>query len=133
MRIAAFLVLPLLAAGCVTGGATRAKPGTVQHVVFFKFKEGLPATKVDEVVAEFRKLPGKIPGIVGFQEGPDMSTENLQKGFTHAFIVTFADRKARDAYLTHPAHDAFKQTALPAIADVCVLDFVVGPPPAKTS
>jgi len=56
------------------------------------------------------------------QHGPNISPEGLGDGFTHAFLMTFADAAARDAYLPHPLHEAFKDKHLPHVAKVFVLD-----------
>ena len=45
------------------------------------------------------------------------------KGFTHCFVVTFADEKGREAYLPHPAHKAFVNVLLPVLDDVLVVDY----------
>jgi len=42
-------------------------------------------------------------------------------GFTHCFIVTFKDAKARDEYLPHPVHEEFKKLALPRVEKVLVV------------
>jgi len=52
-------------------------------------------------------LKGKIPGIVSFEYGLNNSPENLNKGFTHVYLLTFKDAAARDAYLPHPEHKSF--------------------------
>ena len=51
------------------------------------------------------------------------SVENLNQGFTHCFIVTFKNAKARDHYLPHPVHEEFKKLAIPRIEKVMVVDF----------
>ena len=55
----------------------------------------------------FEALNGKIPGIVSFEYGVNDSPENLNKGFTHVYLLTFDDTGARDAYLPHPEHKKF--------------------------
>jgi len=39
--------------------------------------------------------------------GPQLQPEGLDQGFTHCFIVSFDGPEGRDAYLIHPAHQAF--------------------------
>ena len=41
------------------------------------------------------------------------SPEGLDQGYTHGFVMTFADATARDSYLKHPDHEKFKAAALP--------------------
>ena len=98
--------------------------GKVRHVVLFKFKDGTTAEQQKSVEDAFRELPEKIHEIVGFEWGTNISPENLSQGFTHCFLLTFNDVKARDAYLPHPAHKAFGKVLRPYLDKVLVIDFV---------
>ncbi|MCE9608201.1 MAG: Dabb family protein [Planctomycetia bacterium] len=95
----------------------------LRHVVFFKFKAGTTPEKLKEITDAFAELPTKIDAIRDFEWGTDVSVENLSKGFTHCFFVTFDDEKGRDAYLPHPAHKAFVDIVKPCLEDVCVVDY----------
>ena len=95
----------------------------LQHIVLFKFKPETTPQKVAEIVAAFEELPTKIKEIKGFQWGTNNSPEKLDKGLTHAFILTFDSEKDRDTYLPHPAHKAFGGIVGPWLADVTVVDF----------
>ena len=86
----------------------------LRHVVLFKFKENVTKQQIQEVVDAFAALPKKIKAIEDFEWGTDVSVENKARGFTHGFIVTFADTQARDAYLPHPAAQRIRQTRRPA-------------------
>nr|WP_080236694.1 Dabb family protein [Spirosoma rigui] len=99
------------------------KTSSVQHIVLFKFKPETTPEKVKEIVAAFEALPSKIKEIKGFKWGTNNSPENLNKGLTHAFILTFDSEKDRDAYLPHPAHKAFGGIVGAWLADVTVVDF----------
>ena len=52
-----------------------------------------------------------------------LRVENLSAGFTHCFLVTFRNAKARDAYLPHPAHEDFKKLVGPVLDKVLVVDY----------
>ena len=97
----------------------------LRHVVFFKFKAGTAPAALKKVTDAFAALPSKIDVIKDFEWGTDVSVENLSKGFTHCFFVTFADEKGRDAYLPHPAHKEFVEIVKPLLDDVCVVDYHV--------
>ncbi len=99
------------------------KSTMVQHIVLFKFKPETTPEKVAEIVAAFEALPSKIKEIKDFKWGTNNSPENLNKGLTHAFILTFDNEKDRDAYLPHPAHKAFGGIVGAWLADVTVVDF----------
>ena len=98
---------------------------TYRHVVLFKFHDNTSKETVTSIVEAFRALCAELPFVRGFEWGRNSSPENLNEGYTHCFIVTFANNKDRDAYLPHPAHQAFCRTHLdPNLEKVCVLDFV---------
>lgn len=101
----------------------------VRHCVFVRLKPTLPPAQVADLFQKLSGLQQKIPGLLDFSGGPDCSSEGLQKGFTHAFVMTFADEASRDAYLPHPEHEAVKLQLLDAIEGgvngVCVVDYCV--------
>jgi hypothetical protein len=100
-----------------------AKPQRLLHVVSFKFKPEAGKEQIDNVVAAFRDLKKKIPVIQEFSWGTNVSPEKHDKGFTHAFILSFKNEKDRDAYLVHPDHKAFGKIVGPVLADVFVIDY----------
>ena len=95
----------------------------LRHVVLFKFKDDTTAADLKEIEATFAGLPEKIKEIYDFEWGTDVSVENLAKGFTHSFFVTFASEADRAVYLPHPAHRAFVDVAKPHIDQVLVVDY----------
>jgi hypothetical protein len=101
-----------------------AKQEKLRHIVAFKFKDTATPDQIKQVEDAFRALKTKIPQIVSLEWGTNISKENFDKGFTHAFIVTFDGQKQRDAYLVHAEHKKFVDLALPFIADVFVIDFL---------
>ncbi len=121
--------IALVAAGALTVMHAEAAPKksdqALRHVVLFKFKDGTTDEQVAEVVDAFRALQDKIDMIEDFEYGTDVSVENRSEGFTHCFFVTFADEKARDAYLPHPAHKAFGALVRPRLDKVLVVDYWV--------
>lgn len=97
----------------------------LRHVVLFKFKETSSPSDIQDLEAGFAALPAAIPEIKDFEWGLNSSPENLNKGFTHCFFVTFHSEKGRDIYLPHPAHKAFVDRLLPHIDDSLVIDYWV--------
>lgn len=98
--------------------------GPVRHVVAFKFKKDAPAESVKKIEDAFAALQGKIPLITGLEWGTNSSPEGLDKGFTHIWIVSFANGQDRDAYLVHPEHKAFVGLLKGVLEEPFVLDFV---------
>ncbi|MCE7055651.1 Dabb family protein [Algoriphagus sp. AGSA1] len=105
-----------------------AKPDSVlRHTVFFSFKETSSPEDIQSVIDAFRNLQNEIEGIEEFEWGTNSSPEGLNQGLTHAFILTFHSEAARDAYLPHPAHDAFGKILGPHLDKVTVVDFWTRP------
>jgi hypothetical protein len=128
----AILLLALLAlavaAGNNPGHAATERPAMVlRHVVFFKFKPEATVADIRAVEQAFCALPSKIGAIRDFEWGTDVSVENLHKGFTHCFQVTFETEADRANYLPHPDHEAFTKIAGPVLDDVIVLDYWTRP------
>jgi len=112
-----FLTLVFLTANSM------AQEKVLRHVVSFKFKEDASDCEIKEVEKQFVALKDKIQGILSLEWGKNNSPEGLNKDFTHCFIVTFKDEKAREVYLPHPDHKAFVSILKPILDDVFVIDF----------
>ncbi len=112
------LTTPAAVAADKPAGASK-----LYHVVSFKFKADAGQARIDEVVKAFGALKKKISAIKEYSWGTNVSPEKHDKGFTHAFILTFKSEKDRDAYLVHPDHQAFGKLVGPVLADVFVIDY----------
>jgi hypothetical protein len=95
----------------------------LRHVVLFQFTEETSKESVREIEQAFAALPEKIDSIIDFEWGTDVSTEDRSQGFTHCFLVTFADEEGRAEYLPHPAHQKFVALLKPKVANVLVIDY----------
>ncbi len=96
----------------------------LRHVVLFKFKEGVSADSLKAMELAFKGLATEIKEVKHLEFGLNNSPENLNQGFTHCFVVTFASESDRAIYLPHPAHKAFVTNHLSTTLDkVCVVDF----------
>ncbi|MGA1544938.1 MAG: Dabb family protein [Saprospiraceae bacterium] len=124
-----FLITPIFLLGTtlmmaqITPMPESTPSNVLRHVVSFKFKEDAPSAKIDEIIAAFEALPGKIPQIRGFEWGLNNSPEGHDKGFTHVFFLTFHSEEDRSIYLPHPDHQAFGALLSPHLADVMVVDY----------
>jgi hypothetical protein len=76
----------------------------IRHVVMVKARADLPAGELEAVFAGLSGLKAWLPGMLAFAGGRDVSPEGLQRGYTHAFTIDFADAAARDAYLVDEEH-----------------------------
>jgi len=119
----------LLGCGVLLASVGQAAQGTgkkLRHVVMYKFKESATPAQVQEVIETFAALPSKIDTIVDFERGTNVSPEGKSDGFTHVFVVTFRDEKGRDAYLVHPAHQAYVNVVKDRREKVVVFDYWTG-------
>ena len=95
-----------------------------RHVVFFKFKDSATPEQVQALENDFGQLVKKVDTVEAFEWGTNVSPEGLNDGFTHCFLVTFANKAGLEAYLPHPEHEAFVARLKPLLDKVCVLDYV---------
>ena len=101
-----------------------AAEGQYRHVVFFKFKDAATPEQVQGIEKAFIELAKKVDTVEAFEWGTNVSPENLNDGFTHCFLVTFANKAGLETYLPHPEHEAFVGQLKPLLDKVCVLDYV---------
>ena len=95
----------------------------LRHVVLFKFKDSTAAEDIKKVEDAFSALPNKIPQIIDYEWGVNNSPEDLNKGLTHCFFLSFKSEEDRAIYLPHPDHKAFGAILGPHLDDVLVLDY----------
>jgi hypothetical protein len=97
----------------------------LRHVVLFGFGKAHSSAAIAEVIRRFAELKALVPGIDDFEWGENSSPEGLDHGHSHVFLLTFANARARDAYLVHPDHAAFANWVQPFVSAVTVLDYWV--------
>ncbi|MFK5972514.1 MAG: Dabb family protein [Flavobacteriaceae bacterium] len=96
-----------------------------RHYGMFRFKKGVSTSDIDDCFAAMQAMVGKIPGLLKMEHGSYESSEGLNDGYTHGFIMTFDGPKSRDAYLPHPLHEKVKDLVVPKLEQVVVFDFNV--------
>lgn len=94
-----------------------------RHYGMFKFKEGVSEIQITNSFNTMMEMVGKISGLLSMEHGPYDSTEGLNDGFTHGFIMTFDSPESREAYLPHPIHEEVKDLVIPLLERVVVFDF----------
>lgn len=95
----------------------------VKHYGVFRFKEDVTPDRIERCFEEMQAMVGKIPGLLEMIYGTYDSSEGLNDGFTHGFIMTFDSPESRDAYLPHPEHERVKEIVVPCLERVIVFDF----------
>lgn len=115
--------LPVFTALLMTATAALSADAPVRHVVSFKFKKDVAPADIRKVEEAFAALKAKIPQIQSLEWGTNVSGENLDKGFTHMWVLSFADLAAVKTYIDHPEHQAFVALLKPSLEDAFVIDF----------
>jgi hypothetical protein len=100
----------------------------LNHIVVMKFKPDLSESDIHSVIMQLADLQKIIPSIKHFSFGKNCSPEQLHKGFTHVFVMSFDDAKGRDVYLEHPEHQRIAAEILvpmleDALNSVVVIDY----------
>lgn len=128
MKLVALLVLSLsiVAISAMALFPSPEEEDVVRHIVVFKYTPDASEAQIQEITDAFRALKDKIPGIVSFEHGVNNSPEDKNQGFTHAYVMTFEDVEARDAYLPHPEHQKFGELLAESgiFEDAFVVDYV---------
>jgi Stress responsive A/B Barrel Domain len=117
-----FILMTALALNSV---AIVQNPPALRHLVLFSFKPSSTAAEVQQVATTFAALYGKVPQVKAFEWGINNSPENLNQGFTHCFVLTFASEKDLADYQLHSAHLAFQKVLKPHMDKVFVVDYWV--------
>ena len=125
MRTVCILVVVAALSSACGNGSTQESKKMLRHVVLFGFNDDLTVEQVKEIETAFAKLPQQIDVIRDYEWGTDCSPEGLQKGHTHCFFMSFESEKDRDAYLIHPAHQAFGKLLGGKLKTVTVVDYWV--------
>lgn len=116
-----FYLLLLFSISSCSNNQTNQKQA-LKHLVFFQFKAEATEEMKNEAVQIFLDLEDKIPEIQKIEGGENISDKELNKGFTHCFILTFENEAARDIYLPHPEHVRVVEANKPVLSDLLVVD-----------
>lgn len=107
---------------CFTAQSGRQQPvkvsSVIRHCVFIRFRGEVAAATRQDIYNDLAKLCGKLPGVLSFHAGANVSPETgMDKGFSEGFIIDFADADARDTYLDDAGHRAIGGRIVAAAAD----------------
>lgn len=88
----------------------------IRHVVLLRPSVAATPADIAAAMSKVAALKGVVEGILDVRMGANASPEGLGRGYTHGFVMDFADAAARDAYLPHPRHKE-AGAALVAVAE----------------
>ncbi|KAH9602457.1 hypothetical protein KSS87_013149 [Heliosperma pusillum] len=95
----------------------------VKHVLLAKFNDNVTPEKIMELIHGYADLINQITVLKSFVWGKDVSTENLNQGFTHIFESAFESTEAIADYLADEKHVEFANLFLPQLEKVIVIDY----------
>ncbi|KAI5303960.1 hypothetical protein KEM56_007012 [Ascosphaera pollenicola] len=111
---------------------------SITHIVMFRFKSDLSAADVHDhgsftaskllaLKDECLHPKTQTPYILSVTGGKDNSSEGIQHGITHAFVVQFANAEDRDYYCTtDPAHMKFVKNLQGKVEKAQAVDYEAG-------
>jgi Stress responsive A/B Barrel Domain len=80
------------------------------HSVYFKLRDDLTSIerrRFDEGIRSLAAIESVERGYIGVPAGTDRPI--IDRDYTHALILAFADQRAHDDYQVHPVHDRFRE------------------------
>jgi hypothetical protein len=95
----------------------------LRHIVLIQFKETV-SRKEFKYIEERAATLKEITGVNDLLFGENVSSEKLNKEYSHCLSMWFTDEEDRDkVYLPHPIHQKFVQLFVPFTENVLVFDF----------
>jgi hypothetical protein len=96
-------------------------PMTVEHMVWFRFREDVSQTKRDDYATRLKALEGVVPQVSRIEVGTNFTNRAL--GCQLGLLVTLESRAALDAYQVHPEHVAVAQGLRTDCDQILAFDF----------
>jgi hypothetical protein len=80
------------------------------HAVYFWLRPDLTTEergRFDAGLRSLRAIEDVAHGWIGVPAPTDRPV--IERGYSHALVLVFADERAHDAYQVHPVHERFRQ------------------------
>ncbi|MFA6836892.1 MAG: Dabb family protein [Fibrobacteraceae bacterium] len=99
----------------------------IKHIVLWKLKPEAENASAEEngkkIVALFKTLEGKVPGLVSIESGMDFNRSPA--AWDIGLVTSFKNKADLNFYQDFPAHVAIKQFIGKVSSERCVLDYEV--------
>jgi hypothetical protein len=97
------------------------------HAVYFWLRPDLTPAQREQFDAGVRSL-GTIESVKNYYIGVPAPTDRpvIDRTYSKAAVLVFADEAAHDAYQVHPAHERFRVECSPLWTRVLIYDSVDG-------
>ena len=95
------------------------------HAVYFTLRPDLTAAERADFVAGVESLRG-IDSVRQGYLGVPAATDRpiIDRDYSYALVLAFADQAGHDAYQVHPVHDRFRERCAPFWTRVRIFDSV---------
>lgn len=102
---------------------TAATPASVQHMVCFKFKDGVTEEQKQQHMADFAALKDSIPEVKSYSGAYSFEVSYEKTAdYDCMHIAGFDSEEDLETYFHHPAHQRFIERNKDAWADVIVVN-----------
>ena len=78
----------------------------IRHIVLTKFRPDTSEETISQIYAGLGAVAEKLPGANNFVGGRSESPEQLERGYTHGFVIDFDDWDALRVYADDAEHKA---------------------------
>ena len=95
------------------------------HSVYFWVRDDLSTSQVTEFldgIESLRRIETVHTGFIGVPAPSERGV--VDKSYSHALILLFADPEAHDAYQVHPVHDRFRQRCATFWSKIVIYDAI---------
>lgn len=94
----------------------------VEHLVFFKFKDGVSEAEMEAAAAGLRALKDKVPGVIHITAG--MNFTQRSQGHQLGLVVRLKDKAALETYSKHPEHVKVVESMIrPKVDNIMAIDY----------
>lgn len=76
----------------------------ILHCVFCHFQDSAPEAARQAVLEGLRAFSLSLPGVLGFEAGPNRDFEGKSPDYAAGFVIRFGSAAALQAYAVHPEH-----------------------------
>jgi hypothetical protein len=95
----------------------------LKHIVLFRFNDSANEAYLEQIHTQLMALQDTVDELQAIEGGTDVSTENLNDGFSHCYIMTFASIADKDSYLQHASFQAFGDLLKQNLEKIMVMDY----------
>ena len=93
----------------------------INHILMYRFKEGVPESRIDEHLAFIESMRDQVDGLTELKFGRDLG-DGTRK-YTHGFVMTFESAESLASYNKCEIHRELVDIFRDDVEDKVVFDF----------